>query len=197
MGGRARWIRKRRGITLETAAGLAGNSKSYLSMLENGERRFERRGLVEDVARALGCSVADLTGHLLPGDQVGAEARATLPEISVALYDSDLDDVPDGPARPVDELARLAAKANEDCANCRYSVAGKGLGAVLTELHTHVVTGNEDTRRRALRALTEACLVAGGTARSWEIPTWQSMPRDGPLRLRELSKTPLSWASHR
>ncbi len=145
----------------------------------------------------MGCSVADLTGHLLPGDQVGAEARATLPEISVALYDSDLDDVPDGPARPVDELARLAAKANEDCANCRYSVAGKGLGAVLTELHTHVVTGNEDTRRRALRALTEACLVAGGTARSWEIPTWQSMPRDGPLRLRELSKTPLSWASHR
>lgn len=166
IGGRARWIRKRRGITLETAAGLAGISKSYLSMLENGERRFERRGLVEDIARALGCSVADLTGQLLPGDQVGAEARATLPEISVALYDSDLDDVPDGPARPVHELARLAAKANEDCANCRYSEAGKGLGAILSELHIHVAAGDEGNRRQALQALTEACLVAGGTARS-------------------------------
>ncbi|SMD27009.1 helix-turn-helix domain-containing protein [Kibdelosporangium aridum] len=42
IGGRARWIRKRRGITLETAADLAGISKSYLSMLEKGERRFDK-----------------------------------------------------------------------------------------------------------------------------------------------------------
>jgi hypothetical protein len=51
------------GLSLETAAGLAGISKSYLSMLENGERRFSQRGLLEDLAMALGCSVTDLTGQ--------------------------------------------------------------------------------------------------------------------------------------
>jgi transcriptional regulator with XRE-family HTH domain len=166
IGERVRTIRKRRGFSLETAAGLAGISKSYLSMLESGERRFERRGLLEDLAQALGCSIVDLTGQILPGDRAGADAMATLPGIRVALYDSDLDDVPDGPARPVDELSAWASKANEECANSRYSLAGRDLGALLTELHVHAVTGDGATRRTALRALTEACLVAGGTARS-------------------------------
>jgi hypothetical protein len=31
-------------------------------MLERGLRGFNRRGLIEDLAEALGCSVADLTG---------------------------------------------------------------------------------------------------------------------------------------
>nr|WP_042178973.1 helix-turn-helix transcriptional regulator [Kibdelosporangium sp. MJ126-NF4]CEL13553.1 Putative transcriptional regulator [Kibdelosporangium sp. MJ126-NF4]CTQ99239.1 Putative transcriptional regulator [Kibdelosporangium sp. MJ126-NF4] len=166
IGSRVRLIRNRRGMSLETAAGLAGISKSYLSMLENGERRFERRGLLEDIAQALGCSVVDLAGPVLPSDQTGVEARAALLEISVALYDSDLEDVPDGMARPVDELALLAAQANEHCANSRYSIAGNGLGAILTELHIHAVQGDDDTRQVALRALSEACIVAGGTARS-------------------------------
>ncbi len=58
---RARTIRRRRGLSLDTAAGLAGISKPYLSMLERGQRRFQRRGLLEDLAQALGCAVADLT----------------------------------------------------------------------------------------------------------------------------------------
>uniref|UniRef100_UPI003978CB84 helix-turn-helix domain-containing protein n=1 Tax=Amycolatopsis sp. lyj-346 TaxID=2789289 RepID=UPI003978CB84 len=73
-------IRHRRGVSLDTAAGLAGISKAYWSMLENGKRRFERRRLLEDLAGALGCAVADLTGQpYLPGDQVSAEALASLP----------------------------------------------------------------------------------------------------------------------
>jgi transcriptional regulator with XRE-family HTH domain len=39
-------------------AGFAGISTPYLSMLERGQRGFNRRGLVEDLATALGCSVA-------------------------------------------------------------------------------------------------------------------------------------------
>lgn len=45
-------------MSLDVAAGLAGISKPYLSRLERGERAFERRGLLEDVAGALGCAVA-------------------------------------------------------------------------------------------------------------------------------------------
>ena len=57
------------GMSVEVAAGLAGISKGHLSMLERGQRRFERRGLLEDLAAALGCAVADLTGQpYLPVD---------------------------------------------------------------------------------------------------------------------------------
>jgi tetratricopeptide (TPR) repeat protein len=77
-----------------------------------------------------------------------------------------LDDVPDIPARPVDELVRWAAAANEHTANSRYADAGRGLGDLLAELHVHVVTGNDDTRRTALPALVEACFVGSGTARA-------------------------------
>jgi len=60
IGARARRIRTRRGLSLDVAAGLAGISKPYLSALERGKRGFNRRGLIEDLANALGCSVVDL-----------------------------------------------------------------------------------------------------------------------------------------
>ncbi|MBV9164102.1 MAG: helix-turn-helix transcriptional regulator [Pseudonocardiales bacterium] len=47
-------------MSLDVAAGLAGISKPYLSALERGKRGFNRRGLIEDLANALGCSVVDL-----------------------------------------------------------------------------------------------------------------------------------------
>ncbi|MGH3925391.1 MAG: helix-turn-helix domain-containing protein [Pseudonocardiaceae bacterium] len=45
--------RRRRGLGLTVTAGLAGISKPYLSMLERGERGFNRRGLLEDLADAV------------------------------------------------------------------------------------------------------------------------------------------------
>ncbi|MGH4025507.1 MAG: helix-turn-helix domain-containing protein, partial [Pseudonocardiaceae bacterium] len=75
IGQRLRMIRRRRGMGLAVAAGFAGISKQYLSQLERGQRGFNRRGLLEDLAEALGCSVADLTGQpYLPPDRATAEA---------------------------------------------------------------------------------------------------------------------------
>ena len=166
IGHRARMIRRRRGLSLDTAAGLAGISKGYLSMLENGRRRFDRRGLLDDLAAALGCAVADLTGQpYLPPDRGSAEALATLPSIALAIYDCTLDDVPDLPARPVDQLAPAAEQANVHRDEARYSLAGRGLGAVLTELQVAAVTGNCDTRRAGLAALALACVAGAATAR--------------------------------
>jgi transcriptional regulator with XRE-family HTH domain len=48
IGARARKIRRRRGLSLEVVAGLTGIGKQYLSMLELGQRGFNRRGLLED-----------------------------------------------------------------------------------------------------------------------------------------------------
>ncbi len=152
IGQRIRTIRRRRGLSLDTAAGLAGISKPYLSMLERGQRRFDRRGLLEDLAHALGCSVVDLTGQpYLPGDRDSVDALATLPGISVALYDATLDDVPDMPVRDVAELARWAAKANEHTANNRYSWPAAP-ETLLAELHVHAVTGDSETPAGAGRA---------------------------------------------
>lgn len=167
IGARVRAVRRRRGLTVDALASQAGITKGYLSLLERGHRAFQRRGLLEDLAFALGCAVIDLTGQpYLPGDRASAEALATLPQISVALYEATLDDVPDLPARPVDQLVRWAATANEHAAHSRYSEAGRDLGTLLTELHVHAVTGQGDTRRAALEALVEACFVGSGTARA-------------------------------
>lgn len=166
IGERLRIIRRRRGLGLKITADFAGISKQYLSMLERGERGFNRRGLLDDLAGAVGCSVADLTGQpYLALDRATAEARTSVPGIELAVCDCTLGDVPDMPARPLGELVRLARQANTSYDEIRYALAGRDLGAVLTELHVHAATGDSDTRRVALAALVEACLAASGIVR--------------------------------
>lgn len=166
IGARARMIRRRRGLSQDVVAGLAGITKQYLSALELGQRGFNRRGLVDDLATALGCSAADLTGQPYPPPDRGtADALATLPGISLAINDCTLDDVPDLTARPVEQLVSAAAAANAHLDAARFSLAGRELGALLTELHVAAVTGDTDTRRAALAALAEACLVGASVAR--------------------------------
>jgi transcriptional regulator with XRE-family HTH domain len=167
IGARARRIRQRRGLSLDVVAGLAGIKKQYLSMLELGQRGFNRRGLIEDLAEALGCSVADLTGQPYPPpDRVTADAMTTVPGIELAIHDCTLDDVPDIPARPVAELVKLARHANMQCDETQYALAGRDFGAVITELRIQAATGDSDTRRAALAALVEACIAASGTVRA-------------------------------
>lgn len=167
VGARARMVRRRRGLSLEVVAGLAGISKQYLSALERGQRGFNRRGLLDDLAAALCCSVADLTGQpYLPPDRATADAMIIVPGIELAVHDCTLDDVPDIPARPLAELVRLARHANAHCDETRYALAGPDFGAVLSELHVRAATGDSDTRRTALAALVEACIAASGIVRA-------------------------------
>ncbi|MGH3885320.1 MAG: helix-turn-helix domain-containing protein, partial [Pseudonocardiaceae bacterium] len=167
IGAHARMIRRRRGLSLEVVAGLAGITGGYLSMLERGLRGFNRRGLIDGLAEALGCSVADLTGQpYLPPDRATADAMTTVPGIELAIHDCTLDDVLDIPARPIAELVTLAARANAQCDETWYALAGHDVGAVLSELHVHAATGDSDTRRAALAALVEACIAASGTVRA-------------------------------
>lgn len=162
IGRRARMIRRRRGLSLDAAAGLAGISKSYLSLLENGRRRFERRGLLEDLAGALGCSVADLTGQpYLPPDRDIAEAMAAVPGIREALHAYGPDDLPDRTPRPLAQLTPWTAEAIEHTAQARYGLAGRDLGTVLTELTAHAHTAPASQRAEAGTAVVLACFAAG------------------------------------
>lgn len=166
IGATARMIRRRRGMSLSAAAGLAGISKGYLSKLENGRASFTRRGLVEDLAAALGCSPIDLTG--LPAvapDRRSMAAASAIPGLTAALHDTTLDDVPEVPTRPLGELVDLADRANAAADQVRYEVvSGSVLGDLITELHIIAARGDGDERREALRALVTACIVARSLA---------------------------------
>lgn len=168
IGSRVRTIRRRRGLGLETAAGLAGISKSYLSLLENGRRRVDSRALLDRLANALGCSVVDLTGEpFVPAHRHSADALRAVPDVQLALADCSLDDVPDVPARPLDDLAGPVHEAHSNYLDhARYDLAGAGLGSVLTDLHIHVVTGAEPERQRGLALLVKACIVAFGVTKN-------------------------------
>jgi hypothetical protein len=77
------------------------------------------------LATALGCSIADLTGQpYLPADRDAADALAALPSIRLALNDFGSMDVPDVTPRPLEVLASSADKANEQCGQAHYSLAG-------------------------------------------------------------------------
>jgi hypothetical protein len=98
-------------------------------MLELGQRGFNRRGLLEDLAAALGCSVADLTGQpYLPTDHNSAEVLASLPAIRLVLNDFGPMDVPDLTPRRSEELASLAERASGHCGQANYSLAGHDVG---------------------------------------------------------------------
>lgn len=161
IGHRARAIRRRRGLGLDAAAGLAGISKSYLSRLERGQRGFERRGLLEDLARALSYSVADLTGQpYLPPDRESAQAKQVITQIERGLNEATLDDVPDIAPRPLVELAAWVRESALLRDTARYRRSGEDIDAALIELQSHLVTGDGGERQRAAELLTEAAYHA-------------------------------------
>ena len=158
-------MRQKRAVSLDVVAGLAGISRSYLAMLERGERHFNTRGLIEDLADALRCSVADLTGQPYePADKSSAKAMGAVPQIGLALIECTLDDVPDVQPRPVAELAAVARLASGHRQEVRLDLASRGLDQLLTELHVVAVTGSDADREVALAALVEACVVADTVA---------------------------------
>ena len=132
IGARARMIRRRRGLSLQATAELAGISKGYLSLLERGGKRFERRSLLENLANALGCSVVDLTGEpYVPLDRAGAEALATVPGVRLALNDYSAEERPNIAAQPLDALLDWCDQASADRDQARYHTAGRDLGTLL------------------------------------------------------------------
>ncbi len=165
IGDRARKIRRRRGLSLDVVAGTAGISKSYLSRLETGRKSFTRRGLIENLAEALGCSPADLTGSApVAPDVRTVQAASAIPGLAAALHDTTLDDVPDIPTRPVAQLVEIADRANAAADEVRYELSGTQLGDLITELHVVAATGAGGERRAALAALVTACIVARSLA---------------------------------
>ena len=158
-------IRRRRGLSLEAAAGLAGISKAYLSLLENGKRQFDRRSLIENLATALGCSVTDITGSsYAPIDRRAADAENALHDIRSVLNDYAADEVPDIRPRPVNQLAAWADRANESCSQAEYSTIAHDAATALAELQKQAFTAKRAEREEAFTAAVTTCFVTGVVA---------------------------------
>jgi len=84
----ARRYRRVQGKTLDEVAGLAGITKSYLSMLESGKRRWDSRNLTDSVAAALGIRSTELIGSpFAPDSPAEASAQqAVTPIYKAHLY---------------------------------------------------------------------------------------------------------------
>ncbi|MGH3997856.1 MAG: hypothetical protein ACRDTJ_10390, partial [Pseudonocardiaceae bacterium] len=102
----------------------------------------------------------------LPVDRDTADALAAVPGLQVALHDYGPDDVPDVRPRPLDELIAWAQTADGHIDQAWFSLAGRDLGTLITELQAHALTTGSADRTRAFTALIMACIVAGQVAKN-------------------------------
>jgi len=70
--------RQRRGLTLAVLADRAGLSVSFLSMVENGQRKLSRRDHVNVLALALGVAPCEDAAAWRPGRRRGSRGRPAL-----------------------------------------------------------------------------------------------------------------------
>ena len=96
----------------------------------------------------------------MSGPRARVSQHPPVAEISTALHDTTLDDVPDVPARPLRQLTDAATLAEDCAADASYGLAGRGLAALLVELQAHAVIDGAQARQAALTALVQACKVA-------------------------------------
>ena len=113
IGRRLREVRAWRGMSLRATAELAGLSKSYLSMIERGERPVERRSTLQALATALRVAPSELTGQPIPPSSAPeASAHVAVEGVREALRRIELDDLPEpGAVEDLDERVGAARAA--------------------------------------------------------------------------------------
>ena len=170
-----RAARRSRGMSLDTLAGLTGRSKGWLSKIENGHARLERRQDIAALAEALEVSADSLVGE--PAPEIQRDAKAySFRALRSALLDATLDDPRDMPARPVAVLAELTAGQDAALRRADYATLTQQLPGLLDELQVHTATVAGPDRDVALRLLIQASASA-------------------MITLRHFGMTDLAWVS--
>ncbi|RFS86022.1 XRE family transcriptional regulator [Actinomadura spongiicola] len=175
IGENVRAARTFRGMSLTAVAGLVGRSKGWLSKVENGQARLERRSDIRALAEALQVSAADLLGEPTPAIRPRERAYGDVVRLRETLFDTSLDDPLDLPTRPLNALAQLAEGAIADQRRTGdFFQLAAGLPSVLAELHVHAAGPGEREQITALRLLVDMCTAA-------------------TFLLRHLGQTDLAW----
>jgi transcriptional regulator with XRE-family HTH domain len=125
-----------RGWSIRYAASRAGISHATWSRIERGRQAADNRFILADIAAALDCSPGDLAGVAVPaGDRAARHAHAAVHGIRQALVDVDLGEPPHVPGRPLDEVRRTAALADQLRQACDYAGAARLLPDLLRDAH--------------------------------------------------------------
>jgi hypothetical protein len=149
-------------MSLETLAGLAGVSTSFLSMVENNLRPLNNRHHVAAIADALKVSVTDLTGQpYSPGnDREMAEVQSGLAVVRDTLARRSLY-FPEGTgARPVPVLREETEKIAKLRQAGKTADAVRTLPGILDELHEAFA------RRDRRQEVAEVLMLALDTTRA-------------------------------
>ncbi|MGC9670090.1 helix-turn-helix domain-containing protein [Planosporangium sp. 12N6] len=155
---RIRTRRQLRGWSVRHAADRAGISASTWSRIERGLRTVDNRFMLADIANALGCSVADLTGQpALTSDPLIAAADACVPLIRQALIETAPDEPATRSAPPMAVLEQRVALARDLYRRCDHAGLGRMLPGVLLDLHAAASSGTG--ARAALGLSVQAHLV--------------------------------------
>ncbi|OHV20905.1 hypothetical protein BBK14_27545 [Parafrankia soli] len=154
IGARIRSNRRYRGMSLETLAGLTGLSKGFLSMVENGQRRMDRRSHLETVATALQVSITDLTGQpYAPTNPAQAQSLAAIPAIRIAILGTSFQEQPERPARPMAELRTAVDEIGIACQASEHASYAPRLADLIEELHVHAADPRGSDTQAAIAAL--------------------------------------------
>jgi transcriptional regulator with XRE-family HTH domain len=174
IGENVRAARRSRGISLEALAGLTGRSKGWLSKIENGHARLERRQDIAALAEALAVSADSLLGEPAPEIRPDGQMYNTA-ALQRALLDASPDDPPDIPARPLDILREEVTRADTALREADHVSVVQILGGTIAELCVHAASGDEPDRSSALQLLIQAC------------------GSDGTCVLRQIGESSLAW----
>lgn len=178
IGSNVRAARRSRGMSLETLAGLTGRSKGWLSKIENGHARLERRQDIAAIAEALAVSADSLVGA--PAPEIQPHARFyNFEPLRAALLDAAIDDPRGAPARPLTVLAELTTGQDQALRNADYDTLTQQLPGLLGDLQMHAASATGAERQMALQLLIQACASAMIMLRHFELTdlAWVSAER--------------------
>ncbi len=138
IGRRVREVRAWRGVSLTAAAGLAGISAPYLSMIERGQRPVTKRATLEALARALQVSPSELTGRpYAPPDAQSSDMNTALLVMENALECYELGIDPNVPVRPWPEIKSDIERVRDlRHVSADYAALGLLVPDVMAELHS-------------------------------------------------------------
>jgi transcriptional regulator with XRE-family HTH domain len=178
IGVNVRAARRSRGMSLEALAGLVGRSKGWLSKIENGHARLERRQDIAALAEALEVSADTLIGA--PAPEIQPHTRAyNFGPLRSALLDATIEEPADIAARPVSVLADLTSDQDQALRRADYGTLTQQLPGLLRDLQFHAATAAGADREVTLKLLIQTCATAATTLKHFGLTdlAWVSADR--------------------
>ncbi|MGH3829569.1 MAG: helix-turn-helix domain-containing protein [Pseudonocardiaceae bacterium] len=151
IGARLRQVRNSRRKSLRVVAGLAGMSKSRLSMIERGESALDRRSEIVALADVLLIAPSELVTLPMPTPGNGA-VDAGVNALRLAIQRVSFDS-PGGHVQPVELLQQRVHSVLAEHDRCEHEAVGVALPALVADLHTSIAAGRDVAELLALAAL--------------------------------------------